>query len=187
MIVDYGYNLDYIPSIDASAYTITVNGETVAASSAVMAIIDETIFEPKLFLTLESSIPEDAEVTVDYNGTEELYYSSYSPVTDDYLAAAFTGEVAVYDPNFEFVSIKENAKVAQFHMFPNPVVNELTIESPEAISDITIFDITGKMVYQVQSVLGTNATVDVSELTTGIYMVQVVDNEGIASARKLIK
>lgn len=188
LAVDYGYAIDYIPSVSPSAYTITVNGETIAATSAGMYLTDGgTNLEPKIYMELSSAIPNDAVVTVAYDGGEELYYSSVSP-TEDFLAAEFTNEAAEYNAYLEIpaVGILSNAAKATFEVYPNPAFNKVTIENKEIVSSISIYNVTGKLIKSiVPSSLVTS--VDISELTKGVYMIQVTDKKGNTSAKKLLK
>ncbi len=75
-------------------------------------------------------------------------------------------------PEFEFDDIS---------IYPNPAQNELHIQSNSPIDIIQVFNLLG------QQVLESNATtLDVSNLTEGIYLVKVYSN-GKASTYKIVK
>ena len=67
---------------------------------------------------------------------------------------------------------------------PNPTKNQLTIANIQSeVLDISIIDITGKMV---KKVAGNVHTINVSNLTNGIYFLQVKTDKGLVN-RKFIK
>ena len=70
----------------------------------------------------------------------------------------------------------DDAELSQFTYFPNPVNNVLTIKAQASIDNITVYNMLGQAV--VRATPNTNnSTVDMSELQTGAYFVQVsIDN-----------
>jgi len=67
-------------------------------------------------------------------------------------------------------SIKENYKQVNFNVYTNPTANSLTIDI-ERESQFKIFDLTGKELKSFDVNNGQN-TVDISNLSPGIYLVQ---------------
>jgi len=67
-------------------------------------------------------------------------------------------------------------------MYPNPVVDELVIESAIDIEDVVIYDRNGK---QVQMNFGSSkiVNIDLSALNSGIYILSIKTAEGIGSSR----
>ena len=59
----------------------------------------------------------------------------------------------------------------QFRMYPNPATSQVQISSDELLDQITIRDITGKVV-MVQMNPDMNQTMDVSDLASGLYIVE---------------
>ena len=74
------------------------------------------------------------------------------------------------------------SKASALHIYPNPVVNNIYIDGLNEDAEVSVFSLTGQLV------LRTNTThsVDVSELLTGVYLVEVTHN-GESMRRKLIK
>jgi Leucine-rich repeat (LRR) protein len=68
-----------------------------------------------------------------------------------------------------------------FTMFPNPAQNVLNIESKKMIENVKIYSLQGQLIKE-----GNNTTVDVSDLSYGLYFVQV-SIEGITLTKKFIK
>jgi len=66
-------------------------------------------------------------------------------------------------------------------IYPNPVQNELKIETDEAIVNIEIFDLLGK-----QIIVSKHKNIDVSELQKGIYLLKINTDKG-SVIEKIIK
>ena len=59
-------------------------------------------------------------------------------------------------------------------IFPNPVSNQLTIVSNQAINEVEIVDLTGKLIKTFKENTG---ILDVSDLTSGIYFIKLIADE----------
>ena len=71
-----------------------------------------------------------------------------------------------------------------FKVYPNPANNEITVSSTEKLTKVTIYDVTGKVMYT-SSDVNLNSTVNVSAFSRGIYVVEVLtDNK--TSVKRLI-
>lgn len=70
-------------------------------------------------------------------------------------------------------------------VYPNPVINELTINTSENfITKLQVYSVLGKMLWQNNNVsINTNHTVDFSNLPTGIYILKVFSDEKQKSFR----
>ena len=62
-------------------------------------------------------------------------------------------------------------------LYPNPVRDYLTIESEYTIEALVIYDLTGKMVKEIKQI---SNKIDLSELSTGYYLLRVTTSEGEA-------
>jgi len=85
-------------------------------------------------------------------------------------------------------SIIEEVKLNDFQLFPNPTNGSITIKSDsnQPYSNITITDLTGRKLYNVQNTSNTNL-IDVSELNNGIYLVNIMQQNGESVCLKFIK
>jgi hypothetical protein len=92
------------------------------------------------------------------------------------------------------VGIKHN-EMANFSVYPNPAKNELRITpvSSEArkleqlrIVDIEIFDIYGRNVNSKFKIQNSEFVIDISTLSSGVYFVRLIDEQG-AAVQKFIK
>ena len=84
------------------------------------------------------------------------------------------------------LAIKDNS-LNELSIYPNPVVNELTINLPSNIknADVRIVDVTGRTISN-NNVTINNNKLDVSHLAQGVYIVEIKTEKGTTS-KKLIK
>lgn len=82
----------------------------------------------------------------------------------------------------ENLTESENLEITTF---PNPVENKLNIEGLKANSDITIFDLKGRVV--LHEIATSKVTLNTSTLTTGIYMLRISNQDGEVINKKISK
>ena len=101
------------------------------------------------------------------------------------------GNQRIFDTNvdmgaYEFGSTllgSENfTSLNDFTMYPNPATSILNISSREKIISVEIYSIVGKRVLVSQ-----HTQVDVSHLTSGIYLVKITTNDNKVGTKKLVK
>lgn len=80
----------------------------------------------------------------------------------------------------------EEVDLSSFEMYPNPALNEVTLNSGDIDSDYLIVDITGKKVLS-GNTEGNEVSVDVSGLKKGVYLVKFFAQEEYIGTKKLIK
>lgn len=67
-------------------------------------------------------------------------------------------------------------------LYPNPTNDQFTIVSKEAIKQVELYDITGRNL-----MTSNQKTIDISHLTSGIYWVKIINENGKSISKKLIK
>lgn len=84
----------------------------------------------------------------------------------------------------DFLSNK-TFKGKEIKIYPNPTNNYVTIDgiSSDEVKTITLFDVNGKRVYAVIN----NNQIDISELSSGIYMLKIETKEGYVLNDKIVK
>src|SRR5690606_10405581 len=90
----------------------------------------------------------------------------------------------------EFVQTLGTPVVSQsgFAMYPNPAEDFLTVtmsQASETIAGITVYDMLGKTI-STKPAAGNSATIDVSQISTGIYFVQVTTANNLKIVKKLV-
>jgi hypothetical protein len=73
--------------------------------------------------------------------------------------------------------------MAAIGLSPNPAHTELTIQSQETVSSITIYNLLGQMVHAQKA----SPTINVSGLSNGIYVIQATMENGTIATEKFIK
>lgn len=88
--------------------------------------------------------------------------------------------IQIVDP--ATLSVEENT-LSAFSLYPNPVKNTLNIESQDAISNVTVYNLLGKEVISSNTVKN---TLDVSTLSNGVYVIKLTSDKGVAT-KKFVK
>ncbi len=135
-------------------------------------------------------------LTTDING--DVSFSSVSPTTTMEFTASkdgyesYSGNLNGYlVENQEIVltesgiGIGESGNIA-LKVYPNPAVDRITIQSGETIEAVSIFNLTGEKLSEHTGFDSGLATVNVSQLSTGVYLLKIKTSTG-AAYRQIIK
>jgi len=76
----------------------------------------------------------------------------------------------------------EDISVNEIVVSPNPFDNKIAISSTKRIDNITIVDITGKIVFEIDN-KGYNTTIELESLNPGLYLIQVKSGTEISTKR----
>ena len=141
-----------------------------------------------------------------YTGEKSCFLTSYHPLYDEpeseyryflqYNNATQTWDSTFFGLEEYFnwhdvtqpVSITEPAPSASvaLSIFPNPVSDILTISAPSAIQQLSIYDITSRLVAS-PSPAGERVVFDTGALPQGVYLVRALLKDGGVRTGKLIK
>ena len=73
---------------------------------------------------------------------------------------------------------------AEIKIFPNPSVGEVNIQSRgNAIQMVTVFDLTGKVVYRSENINRQVESINLNELKSGMYLIKVEGDEASSTER----
>jgi hypothetical protein len=132
---------------------------------------------------------------INYDNDEYMWYlnGNRTPIAAVYtlLINGNPSSVGFYKPTVT-VGVDENfADSPLFNAFPSPAVNEVTITVKDFHpQSIELTDISGRSITTTDAAAVLSGTdtyrLDVSNYPTGIYFVRVINQEGIASTRKLM-
>jgi hypothetical protein len=75
---------------------------------------------------------------------------------------------------------------AGFTLFPNPVTNSLNVQSATELSEVSIADVTGNVIYDTQHLSAGVHTIDVSKFSAGIYFI-TAKFEGSRATKRFVK
>lgn len=123
--------------------------------------------KPSSGYSIGDIIPNTASIFFDYN----------PPIVTNTFNTEFVQELG--NPTFNFNTI---------FLYPNPSNNSITITNNtiEKISKVTIYDITGKTIYQLNKNILNIISVDVSNIAKGIYLVEMTSENNTKISKKLI-
>lgn len=122
-----------------------------------------------------------------YSVPGKYYYCHYTdscgPVCDSVTVAM----------NGTGVGLIEQGPLSDFELFPNPVVDVLTISSSnqsDAIKEVCVFDLSGNQLYRVQYGNGqqkVKAQLDLICLRSGIYVITIKSGKDLIKTSKFFK
>ena len=81
----------------------------------------------------------------------------------------------------DFTRSKASANFTKLNLFPNPATNMLTVKNNKQIGQLFIKNMSGQTVLT-QRINTSNTTIDISELASGVYTVNLNN-----SVQKLVK
>lgn len=81
--------------------------------------------------------------------------------------------------NFDVIGAAEDMELSDVKIFPNPANSNVFIRSDDIILDVWISDVTGKQVYS-DVINDTEIMISVENLQSGIYIVGIYTQQGIA-------
>ena len=139
-------------SYDANTGTITITG-----TGAYLGL-------PKVHNSGELTAPNNAVNSITY----PVVFNGNSMIVDIDFGGGFWHFV------FEGITTSTNNQIEEvnlFSFFPNPASTQIQIQSEEQIDELTIYDMTGKILLTKQ-MLSLNETIDVSNLSKGLYLLQ---------------
>ncbi|QDO92654.1 T9SS type A sorting domain-containing protein [Formosa sediminum] len=84
------------------------------------------------------------------------------------------------------LSVKDNALASGLKVYPNPVTSELNIKSENniAIQSVQLYNVLGAEVLSVNKLI--NNTINVSNLTSGIYILKVNAENNASTSKRII-
>lgn len=77
--------------------------------------------------------------------------------------------------NNTLLSVKDN-QLSSISIYPNPVTDKLTIDTAaftSATAKITIYDVTGKTIYNTEQAIAGSIVVDMATYNTGLYLINI--------------
>lgn len=145
-------------------------------------------WEPNQWNTITIEVDEDdihyyinGELQTTLTNFSELDIHGFNMLHNNY------GEDAYYD-NIVFESgdlgndsyVREEVK-----LYPNPAKNEVSLTLPDQFktAEISLYNLIGKQVMTTREI----ENIDISDLSSGIYLLEVKDTEGQKLSKKLIK
>jgi hypothetical protein len=157
---------------------------------------------------IEAGITGDIELTSTdpqtvVNGWEDLVFD-FSAADGEYAKIVFmpdfedpltlTEDIVLYFDDFILnndpipaVGVRDNKLSEKAQMYPNPVANELFINTNDAVSKVTISSMRGQVIGSYDLISKSNTTINTSSLSSGMYFVTFTGKDGSLVTKKMIK
>ncbi|GAL67574.1 T9SS type A sorting domain-containing protein [Jejuia pallidilutea] len=161
------------------SYVLDGNGNRISETETYNGGTSETTTYTYDTSALMSSF---ANPFADYNGLQ--YLLEDFPYVNKILTITSGSTIrSTFDYN-NVLSINDVPNVKQFNVsvFPNPSQNYITVKSSETITNVEIYSALGKEVMST-----TLKNINISELSSGIYLMNISLNSGNKVVRKLVK
>lgn len=102
-----------------------------------------------------------------------------------YIADTFNNRIRKLTPLPSSAGVSLNTKVS-YKLYPNPIKNELTIESQGDINQIEVYNLTGQLL-QTSKSLSAMIKIDFSAYEQGIYLVKIHTTNGQVTTSRVVK
>lgn len=154
---------------------------SIAANNYLIVWADQDAYQSGLHASFKLSSGGDQLYLSYANGTivDSVKYTSASP--DIALGRCIDGvgnfgNVISATPNGTnlcLVGITDNGNKNAISIYPNPVSNLLHIQAHSAMDRIIIYNMMGKQVYSKSNIQNKNCNIDLSNLSSGLYIVNI--------------
>lgn len=136
-----------------------------------------------------------------HRATDDLELGNIGDSVEYYVMLSIGA--AVYEPGinyaftFDEFKLMGPAKVtgtrnikavnSEMEVYPNPVSDVLNVKHSKGISSMNISNVMGQSVMNLQDIRNEHASIDISELSNGMYILSVTDEKGQAHSSKILK
>lgn len=114
--------------------------------------------------------------------------SGFDPTLEwDTLGLNYFQNLGIHDCECANVSVEEQAQAGGVRLFPNPASDKVNIAAIADFNTVTVYSITGQAVFNQKNMTDkNNFTFDVSGFRKGVYLVEILLNNGQKVSRRLI-
>ncbi|MAP81055.1 MAG: hypothetical protein CL526_08195 [Aequorivita sp.] len=170
----------------------------VTSSMAYAALYDEPVYHVVFDLTEAVIFTEGTywlEPKVTTPNPSTVWWAATENGTDGAITMLSEDGGATWEPldaesiffvagECETLGVHDIAPVV-FNSFPNPVNDVLNIQSQETIASVTVYNLLGQIVLNVNTV--SNGKIDFTTLNSGIYLVEATFENGYTGTIKVVK
>lgn len=94
-----------------------------------------------------------------------------------------------YNGSYEYTPVRAvifDGKDGKVNVYPNPVKDQLNISGLKVNEMITLYDMTGRLIYQSEA-KDTEINIPVANITAGVYHLNIIATDGATSSHKIVK
>lgn len=165
----------------ADKYTIYANtSPSLDGATQLLEVFSKTTVEPTVAET--GFYNYIAEIPSSFNGQDQVYviivgytnngFASYALGVDD-----FKVEYALGTPSHDLNRLK---------VYPNPVSDVLNLSFDQNISSVDVYNLVGQKMIA-KTIDATNASLDMSKLSAGTYLVKIMANDSVKTIKVIKK
>jgi hypothetical protein len=81
----------------------------------------------------------------------------------------------------------KNTELSNISVYPNPVSNNVLIQSPQQFNEVVIYSVQGQLMYDQTGLSTSYISLDINNFKPGIYILNVKMNDGTCVNYKLVK
>ncbi len=133
-------------------------------------------------------------LTTDAEGkaTIKLLAGTYHYVVTKDTYENFEGDIEVTDEakqvDIDLVKTGVNDDMVQtYEVMPNPFTDKLVLKGVANVKEISIYSVTGTVVYSNVNILANQVIVNTNDLKQGVYIIKVTNKQGKSNYNKVIK
>ncbi len=185
---------------DGSIYTYSSSGELIRLNPANGEILSTSVpFLAEPVNSARMAIDKAGLIFVTNGGESGAIYSFNPDLTLRWMAyvgvlnhsgpaLAHNGTLIISSSEYVIAfnsgtTAVENISLEEYSIYPNPVINYLSIDGLNENADVAIYDLTGKLIYNSELI---NSQIDVSNFQSGLYTMKIETAKGIVT-KKFVK
>jgi subtilisin family serine protease len=124
----------------------------------------------------------------DASGNADHIYIDEVTVTGSLASGNAVGPTVTIEEVPTFRTFDEVSEIeADVELFPNPASTEVSVRAADAIQQIIVYNINGQEMFRRDSDGFDQATLDISNLSAGVYMISVQTEEELLTERLIIQ
>jgi len=166
-------------STNDDALRFVFNGDAANPVDQVISTSDSDFVTYDIDLSGSPAWTGDVMVTIGFRDQDNANGEGKSSGTGDFLIDRIEFTNTTLSVN--------NKEIKNLRIYPNPAKDFINIQTDEPITQITIFDVTGKKVLKLNNPKKTVEQINISHLNAGIYLIKIQDVSKNTSTRKLVK
>ncbi len=122
-------------------------------------------------------------ITTNADGAVSVYATDIDGDGEmDILSAAAIGNKITWYENTGTLAVNQNI-LLNFSVYPNPTSDMLTINANYPIENVEVYSVLGKKALETSDI----SSIDLGQLSSGVYIVKVFSNNAFISKRILVK
>ncbi|MEQ9187231.1 MAG: T9SS type A sorting domain-containing protein [Cryomorphaceae bacterium] len=162
-----------------------VNPQYTEANEFFRLELDEAVYvQGEFYIGFKQQ--EAKKIYIGFDANSNASKHTFYRVGDTWFESNFKGAIMMR-PNFSKDVLMSSEDIILdkqgILVFPNPARDQVQIIGKDPFQDIHLYDLSGRLIKEVK---GDQANFDLSGLTSGIYIVRVIESSGLVHTQKLI-